>query len=88
MEDALHCNSDGLVVGVDRFWVVGAASRAKRSSGGQQGFDGFVSQDEQRGHRPEACRERLVAAGVADPPNDVFAAKFLEIISGMTGAVG
>jgi len=22
MEDAFHCNSDGLVVGVDRFWVV------------------------------------------------------------------
>jgi len=88
MEDALHCDSDGLVVGIDGFWVVGAASWAEGSSGGEQGVDGFVLQDEQRSHRTEAGRERLVAAGVADPANDVFAAKFLQIISGMTGAVG
>jgi hypothetical protein len=28
MEDALHGNSDGLVVGVDGFWVVRAAGWA------------------------------------------------------------
>jgi hypothetical protein len=35
--------------------------------GGQKGFDNFVSEDEQRSHCPETGRERLVAAGVADP---------------------
>ena len=35
----------------------------------------------------EAGRERLVAAGVADAANDLFAAEFLQIISGVAGAV-
>jgi hypothetical protein len=64
MEDALHCNSDGMVVGVDRFWVVRAAGWAEWLSGGEKGFDGFVSQNEQRGHRPQtktASRGKSIA---------------------------
>ena len=53
MEDTLHRNSDGMVVGVDRSWVVRAAGWAEWLSGGEKGFDGFVSENEQRGHRPE-----------------------------------
>ena len=87
MEDAFHCNPDGLVVGVDRFWVVRPAGWVERLSGGQEGFDGFVSKDEQRSHRSEPGWERLVAAGVADPADDLFAAEFLQIIRGVTGAV-
>src|SRR6516164_6416598 len=58
--------------------VLGCAHRGwvERLSGGKEGFDGFVSEDDQRGHRPEAGRERLVAAGVADAANDLFAAEF------------
>src|SRR5260370_41976542 len=63
MEDALHCDSDGMVVGVDRFWVVRAAGGAEWLSGGEKGFDGFVSQNEQRGHRPQTSWQRFVAAG-------------------------
>ena len=87
MEDAVHCNSDGVVVGVDRFWVVRPASGVERSSGGQEGLDGFVSEDEQRRHCSEPGWEWLVSAGVADPANDLFAAKLLEIISGVSGAI-
>src|SRR6516162_4305120 len=47
-------------------WVVRTAGWVERLSGGKEGFDGFVSEDDQRGHRPEAGRERLEAAGVAD----------------------
>ena len=54
MEDAFHCNSDGLVVGVDRFWVVRPAGWVERLSGGEEGFDSFVSEDEQRSHRSES----------------------------------
>ena len=53
MEDTVHGNSDGMVVGVDRLWVVRAAGWAKWLSGGEKGFDGFVSENEQRGHRPQ-----------------------------------
>ena len=41
MEDTLHGNSDGMVVGIDRFWVVRAAGRAEWLSGGEKGFDGL-----------------------------------------------
>src|SRR6201982_467213 len=56
MEDTLHGNSDGMVVGIDRFWVVCAAGRAEWLSGGEKGFDDFVSENEQRGHRPQTGR--------------------------------
>jgi hypothetical protein len=56
-------------------------------SGGQEGFDSFVSEDEQRSHRSEPGWERLVAAGMGDPADDVFAAEFLQVISGVAGAV-
>src|SRR5437868_9192613 len=87
MEDALHCNFDSVVVRVDRFWVMRPAGWVERLSGGQKRFDSFVSEDEQRRHRSEPGWERLVAAGVADPANDVFAAEFFQIIRGMAGAV-
>jgi hypothetical protein len=74
-------------VGVDRFWVVRAAGRVEGLSGGQEGFYGFVSEDYERSHRPETGRERLVAAGLTDPTNDLFAAEFLQIITGVAGAV-
>ena len=87
MEDAFHCNFASVVVRVDRFWIMRPAGWVARLSGGQEGFDSFVSEDEQRSHRSEPGWERLVAAGVADPADDVFAAEFLQIIPGMAGAV-
>ena len=83
MEDASHGGLDGCVVAIDRFWVVRSARRAEWLSCSEQGFDGFVAQDEERCHRPEAGQQRLVAAGMADPADDVFAAEFLEIINGV-----
>ena len=87
MEDAFHCNSDSVVVSVDRFWVVRPAGWVERLSGGQKGFDSFVSEDEQRSHRFKPGWKWLVAAGVADPADDVFAAEFLQIIRGVARAV-
>src|SRR5260370_20437947 len=72
MEDAFHCNLDSVVVRVDRFWVMRAAGWVERLSGGQEGFDSFVSEYEQRSHRSEPSWERLVAAGVGGPPRGPF----------------
>ena len=47
----------------------------------------FVAQDEERRHRPETGRHRLVAASVADSTDDVLAAEFLQIISGVAGTI-
>src|SRR5438874_11186253 len=83
MEDALHCNFDSVVVRVDRFWVMRPAGGVERFSGGQEGLDSFVSEDEQRSHRSEPGWERLVAAGRAAPAGAVFAARVLQIRYGM-----
>ena len=88
MEDALHCNGYGAVVEIDRFWVVCATGWAERLSSSEEGLDSFVAENDQGCHRPETAREGLVASGVADPAHDVLAAKFFQIISGLTGAVG
>ena len=87
MEDPSHGRLDGMVVAIDRFWVVCAARGSEGLSGSEERFDGFVAQDEERGHRPETGRQRLVAAGVVDPADDVFAAEFFQIISGEAGTV-
>jgi hypothetical protein len=42
----------------------------------------------QRGHRPQTGWQRFVAAGVVDAAKDLFAAEFLQIVSGMAEAVG
>ena len=64
-----------------------SALRLEWLSGGEQGFDGFVAENEEGSDRPETGQERLVAAGVADPADDVFAAEFLQIISSLAGTV-
>ena len=87
MEEPSHGSLDGAVVEIDGFWVVRPAGRPQWLSSGEQGFDGFVSENEERSHRPETGWERLVAAGVADASDDVFAAEFLQIISGVAGTV-
>ena len=66
-----------MVVAVDRSWVVGTPSGTKWQGGGEEGFDGLVAKNDEGGHRPETVDERLVAAGVSEPANDVFAAKLL-----------
>jgi hypothetical protein len=43
MKDTGHCSLEGVVVRVDRFWVVRPASRVRRSSGGQEELDGLVT---------------------------------------------
>ena len=88
MEEAFHSSSNGLVVGVDWFLVERCAGWAERLSGGEEGFDSFVSEDEQRSHRSEPSWKRLVPAGVADPADDLFAAEFLQILRGDGGRIG
>ena len=64
MEDAFDGNVYGVVVAVDRFWVVRATGWAERLRGRKEGFDRLVAQNQQGGHRLETARQRLVAAGV------------------------
>jgi hypothetical protein len=74
MVDALHGKPQGVVVGIDGFGVARAAGWVEGPGGGEERFDSFVAENEQRGDRAEAAGERFVAAGMADAANDVFAA--------------
>jgi hypothetical protein len=56
VKDALHRKVYGVVVAVDRFWVVGTTGWAERLSGGEEGLDRLVSENHQGGHRPETAR--------------------------------
>ena len=87
MKYALHRDPHGIVVSVDGSGVVCSAGWSESLSGRQQRFDGFVSENDQRGDRPETGGQRFVAACPADAADDLFAAEFLQIISGATGAV-
>src|SRR5258705_6841630 len=86
MEDASHGDLDGSVVEIDRFWVVRSAPRAEWLGRSEQGVDGFVAQDEERRHRPETGRQRLVAAGVAHSAGDDLSPVVLQNISAVAGA--
>jgi hypothetical protein len=87
VEDAVHGNLYGTVVGIDGSRVVRATGWAERLSGSEQGFDGFVAKHYEGGHRAKPSRGCLAAARAADPLYDGFAAEFLEIIGGVAGAV-
>jgi hypothetical protein len=84
---ALHCESHRSVVLVDGSGVVCSAGWSESLSGGEQRFDGFVSENEQRGDRPEAGGQRLLAACLADATDHLLAAEFLQIIGSMAGPV-
>ena len=74
-------------MGVDGFGVERAVGRVKGPGGGEERFDSCVAKNEERGDRAEAAGERLVAAGVSDPANDVLAAKLFEVVGGVAGTL-
>jgi len=75
MEDAFHGCLDGIVVSIDRFWVVCSALRPQWLSGSEQGLMALS----RRTRRAVIALRRSGAArsgGVADPADDVFARSF------------
>jgi hypothetical protein len=50
--------------------VAPAAGWVEGPSGGEEGFDGFVAENDESGDRPETVAERFVASRVTDPAND------------------
>jgi hypothetical protein len=76
-----------MVVGIDRFGVELAAARVEGPGGGEERFDSFVAENDERGDRAKPAGERFIAAGVADAANDLFAAKLFEIVGGVAGTI-
>ena len=74
-------------MGINGFGVVRAASRAKGLGGGEERFDRFVAENDERGYRPETFGKRLIAARMADAANDLLAAKLFQIVCGVARTV-
>ena len=72
---------------VDGLWVLCSAGRSERLSGGEQGFNGFVGENEECGDGPKTLRQRLVAPCPVDAADDLFPAQLLQIIGSMAGTV-
>ena len=87
MEDAVHGKPQGVVVGIDGFGVELTSGRVEGLGGGEERFDSFVAENDERGDRAKPAGERFVAASVADAANDLFAAKLFEIVGGVAGTV-
>ena len=73
---------------VDGSWVLSSMGGGEFLSSGQQRFDGLVAEHEQGSDGPQARRNGFVATGRADPLDDLFTAKFLQIVCCLAGAVG
>jgi hypothetical protein len=56
-----------------------AAGCAKGLGGGEQGFDGFGAENDERGHRPEAAGESFIGAPAAEVGDDVLAAQLFRL---------
>ena len=85
MKDALHGALQIEVVAIDGSGVLPPIVRGDLLSGGEEGFDGLVAKDEQGGDRPQTGRERFIAMRRADPADDVFTAKLLQIVGCLAG---
>src|SRR6201997_4964861 len=88
MKDALHSESQIPVVAVDGSWMLCSTGGGEFLSSGQQRFDGLVAEHEQGSDGPQARRNGFVATGGADPLDDLFTAKFLQVVCCLAGAVG
>jgi hypothetical protein len=88
MEDALHREPQVIVVAIDGSWILSAMAGGDVLGGREQWFDGFVAENVERSDGPQAGGDRFVATGHADPADDLFAAEFLQIVSGLAGTVG
>jgi hypothetical protein len=75
-------------VAIDGSRVLASVGRGDFLCGGEQRFDGLIAKHEQGGDRPQARRYRLIATRRADPLDDLFAAKLLQIISRLSGTIG
>jgi hypothetical protein len=75
VEDTLHGELLGVVVGVEWFGFVRAARGAKGRGSREQGFDGLVAENNERSHRPEAARKGFIASRAADAGDDVLGAQ-------------
>src|SRR5207249_3537279 len=72
---------------VERRTALGFGLSFELAGSGEQRFNDLVAQDEQSTHSPEALRHHLVATGGFDLAHEVFGAKLLQVVGGLTRTI-
>jgi hypothetical protein len=88
MEDALPCNSDSMVVGVDRFWVVRAADADGVAERRGEGVRSLCFAERAGRLSPSDRLAAVRSGGVTVAAKDLFAAEFFQIVNGVAGPYG
>ena len=83
----MHALTDGLVVDVEWTGVLRPPASPMLLGSGEQGFDGFIAENEQRRNGSGPLGNGFVSCGLADAADDLFSAELFQIVGGTTGAV-
>ncbi len=86
MEQILRASPQRFITAIDRSGILSTALGSGLGGSRKQRLDHLVAQDHEGGQSPQALRERLVTPGAAEALNDLFAAKFFQIVAGLDRA--
>lgn len=82
-----HMRTQGLVMPVEGGATLGLGPSFELLGCGEQRSDDIVAQDEQSTHSPQALRHDFAATGGFELAHEVFGAKLLQVIDGVTRAI-
>jgi hypothetical protein len=84
VEKPAHARAHGLVVGVEGAGVLWSSSLPTLLGRSEEGFNGFVAENDQRRHCSSPLGNGFVFCRLADAADDLFPAKFFQIVGGTT----
>ena len=74
-------------MGVEAVGILWTTAWFESLSRSEQRLNGLISEDNDGGYGAEARGYRLVATSVGDPPNDLLASEFFQVVRGAGGAI-
>ena len=85
MKDAVHGESQLMVVAIYGSWVLSSVGGSDFLNGGEQRLDGFVSERQQGGDRAQPGRDGLVTTRRADALHDCLPRSFFRSYAAWRG---
>jgi hypothetical protein len=87
MEYTSHRCSNRVVMRVERSWVLCAASWAEFLRRSEKRLNRLISEHNEGGYRPEACRPGLITTGLANALHDLLATELLQVVRRVGGTI-
>jgi hypothetical protein len=85
MENPTHAGANGLVVYVEWGGVLRPSGSPMLLGSGEEGFNGFVAEYEERCHGSGPLRNGFVSCGLADAADDLFPAELFQVVGARRG---